>query len=231
MNKINVKCSLKNVKLYCKIKNKNLSLRGDMMKKIRVTLPEYIIQAINRDAIDFGFNLNNFYNTLFSIYAEEKREINFLPQSKNNNIIQFNLNKDNEDIYLSTLRIYNIQVEAEFFKKILYNYIDMPKFKRELTVFQKTVKYIDKAINKRKKIEIKFKDEIRIIEPYFIKQSGGESRNYIHAYCEKNEEYRNFRLSKIKVIRILDEKQDKYNEGYLKKIKNCSGIKKIEDNF
>ena len=67
--------------------------------------------------------------------------------------MQFNLNKDNEDIYMSTLRIYNIQVEAEFFRKILYDYIDMPKFKRELIVFQKTVKELEKAMSKKKKIE------------------------------------------------------------------------------
>ncbi len=45
----------------------------------------------------------------------------------------------------------------------------MPKFKRELTVFQKTVKELEKAISKKRKVEIKFKDEIRVIEPYFIK--------------------------------------------------------------
>lgn len=189
------------------------------MKKIRVTLPDYITQTISHDAIDFGFNLNNFYNRLFSIYAEKKKDIYFLPQSRNNNIIQFNLNKENEDIYMSTLRIYDVQVEAEFFRKILYDYIDMPKFKRELMIFQKTVKEIEKAISKKKKIEIKFKNETRIIEPYFVKPSGGESRNYIHAYCEKNKEYRNFRLSKVKVIRVFDIKQDKYNEDYLEKIK------------
>ena len=124
------------------------------MKKIRVTLPDYIIQTINHDIVDFGFNLNNFYNRLFSIYSENKKEIHFLPQSKNNSIMQFNLNKDNEDIYMSTLRIYNVQVEAEFFRKILYDYIDMPKFKRELTVFQKTVKELEKAMSKKRKIEI-----------------------------------------------------------------------------
>lgn len=188
------------------------------MKKVRVTLPDYITQTISHDAIDFGFKLNNFYNRLFSIYAEKKKDVFFLPQSKNNNVIQFNLNKENEDIYLSTLRIYDIQVEAEFFKKILYDYIDMPKFKRELTIFRGTAKEIDKAISKKKKVEIKFKDEIRIIEPYFIKQSGGESRNYIHAYCEKNKEYRNFRLSRVKIIRILDMKQDKYDSGYIEEI-------------
>ena len=84
------------------------------MKKVRVTLPDYITQTISYDAIDFGFKLNNFYNRLFSIYAEKKKDVFFLPQSKNNNVIQFNLNKENEDIYLSTLRAYDIQAEAEF---------------------------------------------------------------------------------------------------------------------
>lgn len=190
------------------------------MKKIRVTIPNYIVNIIEKDASDFGLNLNNFYNIIFYLYSKEEKNLNSIQKSKNNQIIQFNLNKRNEDLYMSTLRLYNVDVEAEFFKKIFYDYIDIPKYKREKLIFKDTVEELKKSIDKRKKVEIKFKEENRIIEPYFIKEAGGESRNYIHAFCEKNNEYRNFRLSKVKVIRVLSDSQQKHNEKYLTEIKN-----------
>ncbi len=190
------------------------------MKKIRVTIPTFITCVIKSDAEDFGFTLNGFYNEIFNIYSKEKKELEPVQKSKNNDIIQFNLNKDNEDLYFSILKMYNMQSEAEFWKRVLYNYIDMPKYKRERVIFKDTVKQIESAANKALKIEAKYKNEIRIFEPYFIKQAGGEARNYIHAYSEKSKDYRNYRLPAIKILRILKEKQEHNNEEYLENIKN-----------
>ncbi len=191
-----------------------------MSKKIRVTIPTFITKVIKSDAEDFGFTLNGFCNEIFSIYAKEKKELEPIQKSKNNEVIQFNLNIANEDLYVSTLRMYGIQVETEFFKRILYNYIDMPKYKRERIIFSETVKKIEYAGHKELKVEVKYKNEVRVIEPYFIKYAGGESRNYIHAYSEKSKGYRNYRLTAIKVLRILEEKQEYNNNEYLENIKN-----------
>ena len=58
------------------------------------------------------------------------------------------MNKDNCELYLSILRMYETQVESEFWKRVLYNYIDMPKYKRELIVFQDIVNQIEYSIKK-----------------------------------------------------------------------------------
>lgn len=96
----------------------------------------------------------------------------------------------------------------------------MPKYKREIIVFQETVNQIEFAIKKSVKIEVKYKGELRVLEPYFIKYAGGESRNYIHAYSEKSQDYRNYRLTSIKVIRTLEEKQKHYDKKYIEELKN-----------
>ncbi len=191
-----------------------------MSKKIRLTIPTFITKVIKSDAEEFGFTLNGFYNEIFSIYSKKKRELEIVQKSKNNDVIQFNLNKDNCELYLSILRMYETQIEAEFWKRVLYNYIDMPKYKRELIVFQDIVNQIEYSIKKNIKIEAKYKGEVVILEPYFIKYAGGESRNYLHAYSEKDKDYKNYRLTSIRILRILEEKQKYNNKKYIDEIKN-----------
>lgn len=191
-----------------------------MFKKIRVTIPTFITKVIKTDAEDFGYTPNGFYNEIFRIYAKKKKELEPVQKSKNNDIIQFNLNKDNCELYVSILRMYETQVESEFWKRVLYNYIDMPKYKREMIIFQDTIDQIEYAIKKNLKIEVKYKGELRILEPYFIKYAGGESRNYLHAYSDKSNGYRNYRLTSIKVLRVLEEKQEHNDKKYIENIKN-----------
>lgn len=184
------------------------------MKKLRVTLPDFVVQTLEGDIRDFRIKQNALFNEIFSIYSKQKIEFESVGKTKNNEVRQFNLNKKNEKIYDSTLRMYGVDVEAEFLRNIFYDYIDAPKYKRELSIFNETVKEIEIAIKKAKKIEIIFGDskDSRIIEPYFIRAAGGESRNYLHCFCEKSKEYRNFRITNINVIRILDDKFENYDE-------------------
>ncbi len=182
-------------------------------KKLRVTLPDFVIQTLESDIRDFKITQNGLLNEIFSLYAKERKEIQTIGKTRNNDVKQFNLNKKNQQIYDSTLKMYGIAVEAEFFRNIFYDYIDAPKYKRELLIFAETVREIELAIKKSKKIEIIFGDnkESRIIEPYFIKAAGGESRNYLHCFCEKSNDFRNFRITNINVLRVLNEKHEKYD--------------------
>ncbi len=192
------------------------------MKKLRVTLPDFVVQTLEGDIRDFRIKQNALFNEIFSIYSKQKIEFESVGKTKNNEVRQFNLNKKNEKIYDSTLRMYGVDVEAEFLRNIFYDYIDAPKYKRELSIFNETVKEIEIAIKKAKKIEIIFGDskDSRIIEPYFIRAAGGESRNYLHCFCEKSKEYRNFRITNINVIRILDDKFENYDEEKVNNARN-----------
>lgn len=190
-------------------------------KKLRVTLPDFVIQTIDSDVRDFKITQNGLLNEIFYLYAKEKKNIQSIGKTRNNDVKQFNLNKKNSLIYESTLRLYDVEVEAEFLRNIFYDYIDTPKYKRELLIFNETVNEIEVAIKKSKKIEIIFADqkEPRVIEPYFIKSSGGESRNYLHCFCEKSNDFRNFRITNINVLRILNEKNERYDEERIREVR------------
>ena len=79
---------------------------------------------------------------------------------------------------------------------------------------------IEIAIKTGRKIKIRYKDEYRIVEPYFVISENGETRNYLFCYCCKNNEYRNYRLINIKGVSILREDFEHYNEEYIKNIRD-----------
>lgn len=56
---------------------------------------------------------------------------------------------------------------------------------------------MEEAIKNNKKINIKYKGELRTVNPYFIKVSPTEDRAYLFSYCEKNKEFRNYRIANI----------------------------------
>ena len=191
----------------------------EVESKIRVTLPEYIYNMILNDEKDFEINKNKLCNYIFEIYGEKIDFDEPYTKTKYNKLLQFNLTNDNKDIYADIASRYKIDNKAEYFRKTFFSYCDQPKYKRELMIFEKSVSLINLAIKKGKKLKIKYKEEYRIIEPYFLINSDGETRNYISCYCDKNKEYRNYRLVNIKAISVMKEENEQFNDEYIREIK------------
>lgn len=186
-----------------------------MTKKIRVAIPNFIVKTIKTDANEFGFTINGFYNEIFNLYVKDKIKLELVQKSKNNDIVQFNLSKKNFELYTSILRMYSMKNETEFWKRIFFNYSDKPKYKREELVFQNTIKLIKYGIKNELKMEVKYKDKVEIFEPYFIKYTELDETNYIYAYSEESRGYGSYKLSQVKVLRYLEEKQEHNNKEYL----------------
>ena len=99
-----------------------------------------------------------------------------------------------------------IETEAEYWRNIFFTYINNLRYKREEILFEKNFKNIEKALKDGNKIKIKYHNYIRLINPYFIKVSDSESRSYLFCYCDKNKDYRNYRVSEIEEIWFTNEK-------------------------
>ncbi|WP_422875693.1 hypothetical protein [Fusobacterium polymorphum] len=50
-------------------------------------------------------------------------------------VIQFNLNKSNEEIFMDTLIRNKIETEAEYWRNIFFTYINNLRYKREEILF------------------------------------------------------------------------------------------------
>lgn len=194
-----------------------------MSKKIRTTIPEMINEILQKDMEDFEIVPNKFYNLIFYYYNDKKITLIDI-NTKKGTIIQFLLSKYNEDIYYKVLEEHNIREDAKHMRNILFEYICNPKYIREEIIFKNKFFLLENVIKKREKIEIKFNNEYRKITPFFIKNADRENKNYLFCYCEKNKEYRNYRILKIEDIRQLNEKFQISEE-------EKEYIKNIEKNF
>jgi transcriptional regulator len=134
-------------------------------------------------------------------------------------VIQFNLNKKNEEIFMDTLIRNKIQTEAEYWRNIFFTYINNLRYKREEILFENKFKDIREAIKIEKKIKIKYHKYIRLVNPYFIKVSDSENRSYLFCYCEKNNDYRNYRISEIEEIWLTNEKNEIRDKKYIDNVR------------
>ncbi|MHA5067713.1 WYL domain-containing protein [Cetobacterium somerae] len=174
-------------------------------------------EKIKEDEIHFKLLTGEIGNRIFSYFSNKEVEKLNIKTNKGD-IIQFNLNKINSELYDTVLKEHNVQVESEFFRDIFFKYLDTPRYLREQILFNTTFLAIDEALKENKKLNIKYNNEIRSIHPYFIKIAPGEDCSYIFCFCEKNNAYRNYRISNIQNISISKNSLTKFDIEYIEAI-------------
>ena len=187
------------------------------MKKVRVTVSDFMNEIITGDSEYFKLPVGRIGNIIFKYYMD--KDLNKVELGNfSGEVIQFNLNKKNEEIFMDTLIRNKVEIEAEYWRNIFFTYINNLRYKREEILFEKNFKNIEKALKDGNKIKIKYHNYIRLINPYFIKVSDSESRSYLFCYCEKNKDYRNYRVSEIEEIWFTNEKIEIKDEKYIDEV-------------
>lgn len=189
-----------------------------MEKKIRVTLPEYIYNTLKGDIEEFSINKNRLCNYIFqrSDYTALKES---LPDTREKTTIQFNLNKVNLENYYSILEENNIQVEAEFFRRVFYTYTSKNQNEREKFIFEDILKKIDYSIKEKRTMRITFIDGKNTkITPYYLGSSKLKLSNYLFSYDHNLREYKNYKLCYIKSVFILQEEGHGGDRKFIKEV-------------
>ncbi len=189
------------------------------MKKIRFTVSYFMKEVLKEDKEYFGAEIGAIGNRLFEYYANKDIDKIDLKIS-GGQIVQFNLSKYNEEMYYKILQEHSVETEAEYLRDIFFTYINNPRYKREKILFDKTFRDIEEAIAEKKKVNIKYNGEIRTVNPYFIKVADGENRSYLFCYCEKNNDYRCYRMSEIKNIMVSKKDVEVKDSRYIENIYN-----------
>jgi hypothetical protein len=156
-------------------------------------------------------------NKIFSYYADKDIE-NIEFKVNKGEVIQFNLNKLNSELYYTVLKEHGVENEAEFFRNLFLKYINNPRYVREEILFSEVFEKINQAIKEKRKLNIKYSNEVRTVNPYFIKVASGEDRAYLFTYCEKNCDYRNYRIANIENISLSKNEIDFKDKEYIKNI-------------
>ena len=188
------------------------------MKKARVTVSDFMNEIITGDSEYFKLPVGRIGNIIFKYYMD--KDLNKVELGNfSGEVIQFNLNKKNEEIFMDTLIRNKVEIEAEYWRNIFFTYINNLRYKREEILFENKFKDIREAIKTEKKIKIKYHKYIRLVNPYFIKVSDSENRSYLFCYCEKNNDYRNYRISEIEEIWLTNEKNEIRDKKYIDDIR------------
>lgn len=189
-----------------------------MEKKIRVTLNKSAIDILEADVKSFKITKNFLINYIFDLLKEEKIETNFFEEEERG-VIQFNLNKKNREIYYDILTEKNIQVEADFFRKMIYRYTHQSKSSREMFLYKDIIERIKYSIKNRRVIKISFDDERKTsVLPFFIGTSKLELGNYIFCYDVLEERYKNYKLSNVKSVFITQEQREWQNVEFIENV-------------
>ncbi|ERK65297.1 hypothetical protein HMPREF1984_02288 [Leptotrichia sp. oral taxon 215 str. W9775] len=188
------------------------------MKKVRVTVSDFMNEIITGDSEYFKLPVGRIGNIIFKYYMD--KDLNKVElRNFSGEVIQFNLNKKNEEIFMDTLIRNKVEIESEYWRNIFFTYINNLRYKREEILFENKFKDIREAIKIEKKIKIKYHKYIRLVNPYFIKVSDNETRSYLFCYCEKNNDYRNYRISEIEEIWLTNEKNEIRDKKYIDNVR------------
>lgn len=162
--------------------------------------------TIEADCEEFHIKRNSLLNFIFEFLRDENwGECEVYDGEKT--IIQFNLNKNNREVYYSFLQERGIQNESEFFRKIISKYVNQSKMKREFFIFQESCKKINFSIKENQIMFISFQDGKKTqVEPYYIGTSAFEIANYLFCFDLLENSFKNYRLSNIHNVYIAREK-------------------------
>ena len=184
------------------------------MKKVRVTISDFMNEIIKSDSEYFKMPMGRIGNIIFKYYMD--KNINKVElENFSGEVIQFNLNKSNEEVFMDTFIRSGIETEAEYWRNIIFTYINNLRYKREKILFEKIFKKIKEGIQAKKKIKIKYHNYIRLVNPYFIKVADDENRSYLFCFCEKNNDYRNYRISEIEDVWFTNENVEIKDKKYI----------------
>lgn len=192
--------------------------RGEReIKKIRLTIPYFMQERILEDVKHFNLKTGEIGNRIFNYYSN--RDIKKIDISADKGeVIQFNLNKNNSELFDTVIKEHMVDNEANFFRNLFLEYLDNPRYLREKILYFDIFEKIENAIKENRKINIKYRGEVRTISPYLIKTSSEENRSYIFSYCEKNEAHRNYRISNIESVSISKLTVDIKDKEYIESI-------------
>lgn len=189
------------------------------MKKIRVTVPKYAGDILKYDAREFGISKNYLLNYLVKNYSILMGKNIFVLEDEKE-IIQFNLNKENKDSYMEIYNKSEFETEASFIRTLICSYISQSKVIRERFIFEKLIGKIQRGIKNKKKIKIKFETTEKIVSPYNILYSNMEVSNYLFCYSEGDKNYKNYKISNVKYVYILDESRSEVDAKYFKRVRD-----------
>lgn len=187
------------------------------MKKIRFSVSYFMEEVLREDKNYFRLEIGAIGNRLFEYYGDKDVEkIDY--KGKFGSTIQFNLSKANEDMFFKVLQEQESANESEYMRNVIFSYMNNPRYQRERILFSAHFDLLERAIQTKKKVNVKYQGKVRTLSPYFIKVSDQENRSYLFCYSEESSGYRCYRVSEMESLKISKYDREERDEEYIRNI-------------
>lgn len=167
--------------------------------KIATYISKEMDSVLEEDIKYFDLKKGTIGNIIFDYF--KKKELNNVSQLVKNDVkFQFTLSKINSINLNSIILCSKLETHASYLRSCVYEYISKPRYLREKILFNNIFDALNNAFINQNKVIINYNNTNRIINPYFIKEGDNENHNYLFCFCEDSNDYRCYKICKIKSI-------------------------------
>ncbi len=183
--------------------------------RVRLTIDKRMYFLLEEEAEKYNITVNGLINHIIS--SSDKLKARFYKIEKDNKVKDVKVNAENREIWNRQLRLHNEYSKSELLRAFIAAYLFLPIFIREKIIYKEIIEEIQNAIDNKESIEIlhtknEREYEKRMIDPYKIVTTQSEENNYLIAFCQKRQDIRSFRISRISQIKKLHKRFKVKNE-------------------
>ena len=166
-----------------------------MKKKIRVLVPTFILEILEKDCEFFGFTKEKLCNEIFlkfSLKFRSRYQDEMIFEEKE--YLQFTLNKANQRYYTDLLKELPEANDSEIIREIFSTYSVLVPFLREIYLFREKVIFLHSAMKEYRVLKIDTSSGIvegRVSQIYRCKESG---------YLKLNVDESSYYVGQVRVI-------------------------------
>ena len=166
-----------------------------MKKKIRVLVPTFILEILEKDCEFFGFTKEKLCNEIFLKFSLKFRswyQDEMIFEEKE--YLQFTLNKANQRYYTDLLKELPEANDSEIIREIFSTYSVLVPFLREIYLFREKVIFLHSAMKEYRVLKIDTSSGIvegRVSQIYRCKESG---------YLKLNVDESSYYVGQVRVI-------------------------------
>ncbi|MDP0507204.1 MAG: hypothetical protein Q7K47_08325 [Fusobacterium sp. JB019] len=172
-----------------------------MNKKIKISLPRYVVEIVEKDKNYFSISKDAIYNKILAGVGFNKiRKIETSIFDKKISVC-FNLNNKNFSLFYEMLKFSKIEVENEFIRTLLIDYSNTHPSIREKLLNATLFRELEYAIKNKKMIKILYNEEVIDIFPLVFERD--KNTYYNNLKVSTKGEQKNLKIKDIEILKIL----------------------------
>lgn len=172
-----------------------------MNKKIKISLPRYVVEIVEKDKNYFSISKDAIYNKIIIGFGFNKRryiETGILDKKIS---VCFNLNNKNFSLFYEMLKFSKMEIENEFIRTLLIDYSNTHPSIREKLMNSTLFRELEYAIKNKRIIKILYNKKVMDIFPVAFERDKNTYYNNLKVFIKG--EQKNLKIKDIEILKII----------------------------